>query len=161
MSAARAVTEDSSATTPDAGSERPDRQYGARLRALLRPGGGVQASGGHPLRWISRRPAGQPGSAGVGWGSCPHEAPYQVWLPFFDAGVSQGHHDGEGEGDPGLHPAQAADVVVFEAEVLVEAGVDSLQGRASAVTALPGQRAARRRGEDAAVGLEGMRTIRP
>ena len=111
----------------------------------------------HPSAgWISRRPGGgrRPGSAWIGWGSCPHETAHQVWLPFFDAGVSQGHHDGKGEGDAGRHPAQAADVMVFETEGLVEAGVDSLQGRASAIAALPGERAARRRGEDAAVGVE-------
>ena len=95
--------------------------------------------------WISRRPGGgwRPGSAWIVWGSCPHETAHQMWLPFFDAGVSQGLHDGKGEGDPELHPAQAADVVgggvvVFETEVPVEAGIDPRQGRASAKSALPG-----------------------
>ena len=78
-----------------------------------------------------------------------------MWLAFSDAGLRQGHHDGKGEGDAGRHAAHAADVVVFETEGLVETGVDAFQRRAPAITALPGERAARRRGEDAAIGVEG------
>lgn len=154
MSAAGAVTGDSSTKTPDVGVGRPGRRSGARFRALLRLGDGVLASGSDPRdgsrggRSVSRDQ--------LVSGGAPARTRLRIrsgWRSSMLA-YAMGHHDGKSEGDPGLHPAQAMDVVEFEAEVLVEAGVDSLQGRASAVAALPGQRTARRWREDAAVGLE-------
>ncbi len=58
---------------------------------------------------------------------------------FLDAGMGEGHHHGQGEVDPDLHPARAVDVMVLEAAALIEPAVDPLQCRTYAVTALTGE----------------------
>lgn len=73
--------------------------------------------------------------------------------PSADAAERKGHHDRMRQGDAGGHFILAADVVPLEAEAVVDAGVDALQGGALGAGPPPGRGAAERRREDERVHL--------
>ncbi|WP_295394448.1 hypothetical protein, partial [uncultured Thiodictyon sp.] len=55
----------------------------------------------------------------------------------FDVSQRHGHHDRQGQADPGLHLRQAADEMPLEAEAVIDAVIDSLQGAAPVLAAVP------------------------